>query len=155
MNKTYSTELKESIKEKIYQSNSKVIHSSFVSSDPEEVIKEMLFPQPSEQEASQLIHYGKITTENSSPLSDELWEVIVQDFKDELGYEDQPFMAFQTPEEGSNHINFFWVKFDWTGKSLHQDLNPQKIESVLETIKDRYETPRLMLKKEADDEEQK
>jgi hypothetical protein len=139
------------MKERIHQSNSRIVCSSFVGSKSEEVIQEVLLTKPSEQKASQLIHWGKIT-QDSSPLSDELRSVIIEDLKDKLGYEERPFMTFQNPEESSSDIHFFWVKFDWNGELVHKDLNPQKVVCALQVIRERYKTPQLIISNEPGNE---
>ena len=154
MNSTHQTQLEQSIKEKIQQSNSRVIWSSFLGSKPEEIVKEILLLQPLNREAKQLVQRGKITTEDNSPLSDDLWEVIVQDLKDDLGYEGSPFMAFQNPEEGNSHVIFFWVNFDEDGEVIHKDLNPDEVKVALQSIQETYETPQLILSDESDNERQ-
>jgi hypothetical protein len=152
MDETYSTEFMQAIKKIIHQSDSKIICSCFAGSEPEEVIQEILLPYPPEQDVNQLIHRGKIKTEDDSPLPDELWNLIVQDFIDESGYEKQPFMIFQNPEEGGNQADFFLVKFNCDGRLIHKDPPPQKTKAVLQRIKERYETPQLIISSELENE---
>lgn len=151
MNRTYSTGFNQTMKERIHQSNSRIVCSSFAGSKSEEVIQEVLLTKPSEHKASQLIHWGKIT-QDSSPFSDELWSVIIEDLKDKLGYEDQPFKAFQNPEESSSDIHFFWIEFDWDGELVHEDLNLQKTDCAIQVTRKRYKAPQLMISNEPGNE---
>lgn len=127
----------------INKSGAIVIGGTIVSESPSDIAREILVVQPLNRDIKRQVYHGKLSIEKGMTLSDELWEVIVQDFRDAMGYEEHPFILPRHTDQDHDHTHPIWARTNEAGQCIHDSWDHYKAQTALREIEERYELPKL------------
>ncbi|MCU0549135.1 MAG: relaxase/mobilization nuclease domain-containing protein [Leptolyngbya sp. Prado105] len=119
------------------------VGGTIISESSAEVARELLLAQPLNRAVERHIYHGKMSVEKGRTLSDELWEVVTQDFRDGMGYDEHPFILPRHTDQDHDHVHPIWGRTNEEGVCVRDSWDYYKAQSVLRDIEERYGLPKL------------
>ncbi|MDX2214550.1 MAG: relaxase/mobilization nuclease domain-containing protein [Oculatellaceae cyanobacterium bins.114] len=125
------------------KSGAKAIGGNMAGEDLRELSQEILIAQPLNRRVQRPIYHGALSLPVGDYLSNELWNIIAQDFLDEMGFVGHPYQLTRHTDQDHDHIHFTAGRIGLNGRCVHDGWDHRKAEVTLRKIEQRYELPSI------------
>ncbi|MEP1079489.1 relaxase/mobilization nuclease domain-containing protein [Leptolyngbya sp. PL-A3] len=120
-----------------------IIAQTLASNAVSALAHEILLVSYLNRDVKRLLYHGKLAVEIGMSLPFEMWEVVIIDLSDGIGYEEHPYILPLHTDQEHEHVHLLWPRLNEEGICICDSWDYYKAQKVLREISKRYGLPEL------------